>query len=406
MNTSSIDKETYERLQGALEGLREMTRKNQQKRESKMWSDISIPLTINDTLTRFSKDELSAIRKRLEIKGASQLKKGELIDLLSIKIPLSFEKICLYLDQERYNLIKKIIHHGGYLEAPKLTPNQLNYFRNIGLIFTGTFEGKKIVAIPEEMVENPFIRDNHKHLITICRRNTEWIKLTQGLLYYYGTLTLTELHELLEKYMNEPVRLSDYLSVINHAISYYEQIKMDQFGFSNYRVFDPEKVTVEHKARKDLAFFPFSKVQLLRAGESEYIERNDSYLQFVHFLTQNYEMSRQEADGMVEECVYATNIGESPNHILQFLQSRLEFENIEMVKACMDKVVNLMNNTRQWFLKGYSPRELSGAYEQQSLQRLPNPKENIVDFKTRQKIGRNDPCPCGSNKKYKKCCGR
>jgi uncharacterized protein len=24
---------------------------------------------------------------------------------------------------------------------------------------------------------------------------------------------------------------------------------------------------------------------------------------------------------------------------------------------------------------------------------------------TRQKVGRNDPCPCGSSKKYKKCCG-
>ena len=23
-----------------------------------------------------------------------------------------------------------------------------------------------------------------------------------------------------------------------------------------------------------------------------------------------------------------------------------------------------------------------------------------------QKIGRNDPCPCGSGKKYKQCCGR
>lgn len=23
-----------------------------------------------------------------------------------------------------------------------------------------------------------------------------------------------------------------------------------------------------------------------------------------------------------------------------------------------------------------------------------------------EKIGRNDPCPCGSGKKYKKCCGR
>jgi len=24
----------------------------------------------------------------------------------------------------------------------------------------------------------------------------------------------------------------------------------------------------------------------------------------------------------------------------------------------------------------------------------------------RKKIGRNDPCPCGSGKKYKKCCGK
>lgn len=26
--------------------------------------------------------------------------------------------------------------------------------------------------------------------------------------------------------------------------------------------------------------------------------------------------------------------------------------------------------------------------------------------RTMAKIGRNDPCPCGSGKKYKKCCGR
>ena len=25
---------------------------------------------------------------------------------------------------------------------------------------------------------------------------------------------------------------------------------------------------------------------------------------------------------------------------------------------------------------------------------------------TRKKVGRNDPCPCGSGKKFKKCCGR
>lgn len=31
--------------------------------------------------------------------------------------------------------------------------------------------------------------------------------------------------------------------------------------------------------------------------------------------------------------------------------------------------------------------------------------ENRPEIDTTQKIGRNDPCPCGSGKKYKKCCG-
>jgi peptide deformylase len=30
----------------------------------------------------------------------------------------------------------------------------------------------------------------------------------------------------------------------------------------------------------------------------------------------------------------------------------------------------------------------------------------IIDPQKIEKIGRNDPCPCGSGKKYKKCCGR
>ena len=31
--------------------------------------------------------------------------------------------------------------------------------------------------------------------------------------------------------------------------------------------------------------------------------------------------------------------------------------------------------------------------------------ENKPEIDLSQKIGRNDPCPCGSGKKFKKCCG-
>ena len=43
-------------------------------------------------------------------------------------------------------------------------------------------------------------------------------------------------------------------------------------------------------------------------------------------------------------------------------------------------------------------RETSTNYEESSVKKEPVRKE--------QKIGRNDPCPCGSGKKYKNCCGR
>ncbi len=35
---------------------------------------------------------------------------------------------------------------------------------------------------------------------------------------------------------------------------------------------------------------------------------------------------------------------------------------------------------------------------------LPPPVDPIASDDDR--IGRNDPCPCGSGKKYKKCCGK
>ncbi|MED3563697.1 SEC-C metal-binding domain-containing protein [Bacillus xiapuensis] len=111
-------------------------------------------------------------------------------------------------------------------------------------------------------------------------------------------------------------------------------------------------------------------------------------------------MDRKTADSFVEECVYATRIGEGPNQVMQYLGSVLEFESLEMVQTVMDQVVYLMNNTKQWFLKGYTPIEL----REQSLQPglVTSPKHS--ESKTNEKIGRNDPCPCGSGKKYKKCC--
>ena len=41
----------------------------------------------------------------------------------------------------------------------------------------------------------------------------------------------------------------------------------------------------------------------------------------------------------------------------------------------------------------------------EKAERAPSPRPMVNNAGTRN-VGRNDPCPCGSGKKYKKCCGQ
>ncbi|MDI6884184.1 MAG: SEC-C metal-binding domain-containing protein, partial [Hadesarchaea archaeon] len=43
------------------------------------------------------------------------------------------------------------------------------------------------------------------------------------------------------------------------------------------------------------------------------------------------------------------------------------------------------------------------GYERETRELVEKLKPLLPLF-SRQKVGRNDPCPCGSGKKYKKCC--
>lgn len=50
--------------------------------------------------------------------------------------------------------------------------------------------------------------------------------------------------------------------------------------------------------------------------------------------------------------------------------------------------------------------EKQRASELVSSDDAPIPDVPIEQAKSERSVGRNDPCPCGSGKKYKKCCGR
>ena len=45
-------------------------------------------------------------------------------------------------------------------------------------------------------------------------------------------------------------------------------------------------------------------------------------------------------------------------------------------------------------------------YSEEELKLMYKEHKESTTIRREKKIGRNDPCPCGSGKKYKKCCGK
>jgi len=134
-----------------------------------------------------------------------------------------------------------------------------------------------------------------------------------------------------------------------------------------------------------------------------------------------------------EQAVYEKLIGNKENSIKGTIKELAELYNMKEFEACgfidgiggalneeldmeeMDENTlidvsfefeNLFNKMVEYKAEHlYTLPEWSGIFDeaaQKEMVRVQKASGTVVKDK---KIGRNDPCPCGSGKKYKKCCG-
>ena len=74
----------------------------------------------------------------------------------------------------------------------------------------------------------------------------------------------------------------------------------------------------------------------------------------------------------------------------------LAFDKARLYKNMVAAKADWLYNLPQW-------KEI---YTEEELKRLYKEQKESTTIRKEKKIGRNDPCPCGSGKKYKKCCGK
>lgn len=384
------------------------------RENKKLWKEITLPLSLHDGLSRLTKTELDTIRKKLHIPNASGLNKGQLINLLVDKIPKYIKEAFFYLTKDQYALIRRIVENGGVIPALPLRNEQIKFFQSLGLIFTGLHNGEKIFIIPTEMMAPITSVDNDEEVITTINKNTEWIYLTHGLIYYYGAVEIELIKSELEKHRNESLNIHEYMELTRLAMDYYHYFWVDDDDvYTHHRLKKASDVLIEQKRRKTIDYHSFTKEELLKAGAPNFTESSIAFKSLVEFLVKKMDMSQNNAEMLAMDCVYAIKAGTQLGDIVQFLQSKMKLHTIARLTESTDILVQLTNQTKQWVLKGFAPVELKKQATNEESYRAPlnrqlNLKNHTGKSKTvrRKKIGRNEPCPCGSGKKYKKCCGR
>lgn len=64
---------------------------------------------------------------------------------------------------------------------------------------------------------------------------------------------------------------------------------------------------------------------------------------------------------------------------------------------------NMVGVPAEWLYELPQWDDILTAQKKRELMKASKERNTVVK---KEKIGRNEPCPCGSGKKYKKCCGR
>ena len=83
-----------------------------------------------------------------------------------------------------------------------------------------------------------------------------------------------------------------------------------------------------------------------------------------------------------------------------------EMEEDTVVSLAFDKELlykNMVGARAEWL---YELPQWDAIFTEEKRKELYKEQKNSGTVRKEKKVGRNDPCPCGSGKKYKKCCGR
>lgn len=352
------------------------------KKEEKNWKSMELDFSLEYHLQRLTKDDLVKIGAKYRVRGLTSLKKSDLITKLISGLTDNFNAVLNLLDKDRLDYIQK------FNEYSKFEPNEiinLSYFRNRGILFSGRVQDEETVIMPREikkLINNTINEDVVKRAI----QNSNLIKEIAGLTYYYGVVEIDDIITLLGKKANR----DEVINLLNSVEELEFDFKVENDIIYNIEVDSIEDI-LEQQRNCNLPYYKFDTKTLIKAGEASYQDEYKQATNLVRVLGELFVVDKDIIKTEIEDFVIAIKNEIPLEEVMNYFLEPYEIETDEERQIFKNELFKLSKTIRRWSLRGFTENEVEAK----------NNKENKII-----KIGRNEPCACGSGKKYKKCCGK
>lgn len=350
----------------------------------------------------YGKKELEQIAKLYGIKGAYKLKKAELIEILQEEIPKKLPEMLPMLDQRDLDLFEQLLKMDKVIaEGEKLDP----YYNLMELElaqYIQTSESNKLCV--SGVIKSAYGNIDLEALRPTIERNSQLREYVISILNLYGVVEISWAVELFNKYYEPKITASEISSFVKKDMRLSCQSKIMEQYIVEETIYALDKSNFKEfvKATVDKNYFTPSKELLEKVNDEVYYEPNLYIERLKSFLMKTYSISEPKVEELMTAITMIARVdcdrtGKSMEFIIdEIVEAGIEIDSISEMNAILKYMTPVINHTRKWINKGFTSAELT---------------PHIVDTQTGQKvkvldIGRNAPCPCGSGKKYKKCCGK
>ncbi len=350
----------------------------------------------------YGKKELEQIAKLYGVKGAYKLKKAELIEALVEAIPAGMESNLPMLDKVDIERFEAVMNEPVEIMQDESLEAYYNLMELELVQLIDNKEGKKLIV--DDLIKAAYSKIDIDKIMPVIEKNAILRQHIMATLNLYGIVKLDWIVELYNKYYEEKISVQDVVEFVKKDMRIVCQSKIMEDCLVEETIYALDKNNFHDfvGVMVERPYYIPSKEMLECLADETYYENTLAIEKLKSHLRTNF---TQDED-IIEEAIIAITMiarvdsdrtGKTMELMLEEMANiGIEFKDLAQIHEVIKHIVAVVNNTRKWINKGFTSNELSPhTFNEQTGQKV-----KVLD------IGRNAPCPCGSGKKYKKCCGK